>query len=70
MSKSQGSPTCVWVTSPAGQFPATYCGCPSTYTIERDDDGERYRQYSSFCFDHAKKTGEAIGSTPDESEDL
>jgi len=45
--------TCCWIKQPAknGQA-AVYCGKPTRYTMERDDDDQPYRKHDSLCPKH------------------
>lgn len=45
--------TCRWVVRPATPgHPAEYCEAAVPYTVPAGPDGERQRQYASFCPKH------------------
>lgn len=44
------SPTCVWVLADGSP-----CGAPTTYTMPKDQDDNRFRQHAPYCPTHQEK---------------
>ena len=52
--------TCAWVIRPASKgCPAAYCGKKVSYTMVKDDWGQRYRKYNTFCNHHKSQEDDA-----------
>jgi len=49
--------TCCFVLKPACKNggPAVYCGAKTSYTNPKDDDGNRYRKYNTWCDEHEEE---------------
>jgi hypothetical protein len=62
--------TCCWIHSPASTLdntyiPPVYCGRKTSFTIVKDDDGNKVRDYKRFCTEHQA----IIDSHPEYSEE-